>query len=207
MISAVALRPRKLSFATSSANSSPRIMEDETIDDKPSKTQRKHAMHDLQKLGTQLTELSDTQLGEIDLPESLREAVRDARRMTKHEARRRQMQFIGRLMREIDPAPVRAKLDYWRGLSVEGVRELHRIERWRERLLEDDDALTEFARAHPRADLQAIRASVREARKGRAAERPMGAATEATHAPRQFRELFQLIKRAIESKPQEGAAE
>ena len=176
---------------------------DSQRDEKPSKTRLKQTMHELQTLGMRLTKLTEAQLAEIDLPDNLREAVHNARRITKHEARRRQMQFIGRLMRETDPVPIRAKLDYWSGQSTESVGELHRIERWRERLLEDDGALTEFAQHFPGADLQAIRASVREVRKD-------ARASHEGHTPRasrQFRELYQLIKRAADSTSKEHSSE
>ncbi|MGZ5175127.1 MAG: ribosome biogenesis factor YjgA, partial [Burkholderiales bacterium] len=72
-------------------------------DESPSKTQRKKQMHELQDLGTELVDLNEQQLAAIDLPESLLEAVMEARRISKFEARRRQMQYIGKLMRSIDP--------------------------------------------------------------------------------------------------------
>src|ERR687895_594784 len=72
-------------------------------DELPSKTQRKREMHELQALGAELTELNDEQLSSMHLPEHLMDAVLDARRMSKHEARRRQLQFIGKLMRTVDP--------------------------------------------------------------------------------------------------------
>jgi len=153
-------------------------------DEKPSKTRRKKEMLALQSLGEALVDLSPEQLDDIDMPDSLRDAVLEARRITKHEARRRQMQYIGRLMRDVDPAPIRAKLDELAGRSARAAAAHHRIERWRERLLEDENAFEEFARTYPHAELQPVRTAVREARKERAAARP----------PRHYRELFRLIK-------------
>lgn len=164
-------------------------------DEKPSKTRRKKDMHELQALGEALVELSAERLGAVDIPADLRDAVTEARRITKHEARRRQMQYIGRLMRDVDPAPIRAKLDEWNGQSRDATAALHRVERWRERLLADDDALTEFARAYPGAALQPLRACLREARKEREAQKP----------PRHFRELFHLIK-SIDADSAAGAS-
>src|SRR5687768_13033251 len=106
-----------------------------------SKTQRKREMIELQALGERLTELNDEQLAGLDLPEDLRDAVADSRRITRHEARRRHMQYIGRLMRSIDPEPIRAKLGEWDGQSTEATAALHRLERVRDALIADDAAL------------------------------------------------------------------
>jgi ribosome-associated protein len=157
----------------------------------PSKTRRKQDMHALQALGESLVELSPERLDEVDMPEALRDAVREAGRLTRREARRRQMQYIGRLMRDVDPAPIRAKLDGWRGQSRETTALLHEIERWRARLLADDDSMTAFAQEHPRADLQALRTAIRETRRERTSERP----------PKHFRELFRLIREAVQAPP------
>src|SRR5204863_6247100 len=98
-------------------------------------------MHELQALGARLVELNSEQLVAVGLPEHLREAVEFARRTTKHEARRRQLQYIGRLMRAVDPEPIREKLKVWDGVSAEETARVHRIERWREKLLENDGAI------------------------------------------------------------------
>ena len=87
-------------------------------DELPSKTQRKKQMHDLQELGAQLVELNDDQLASIELPESLLDAVNEARRVTKFEAKRRQLQYIGKLMRNIDPEPIRTSISAWRAVST-----------------------------------------------------------------------------------------
>ena len=155
--------------------------------ERPSKTQRKQAMQDLQALGARLVKLNEAQLGAVGLDERLREAVLEARRIRSHEARRRQLQYVGKLMREIDPEPIRAWFAALDGESASGVAAHARVERWRERLLGDDAAFTEFARECPGADLQPLRTCVREARKERLAGRP----------PRHFRELFQLVKAAF----------
>jgi ribosome-associated protein len=156
----------------------------------PSKTRRKQSMHDLQDIGERLVELSPERLDELRLPDSLRDAVIDARKITKHEARRRQMQFIGRLMRDVDAVPIRAAFARWDGQSADAVRALHGVERWRERLIDDDEALTVFINAHPSADIQAIRVAIRETRKERNAVPP--------RAPRHFRELFRLVRDAMQ---------
>jgi ribosome-associated protein len=159
--------------------------------ERPSKTRRKKDMHALQSLGESLVELSAHQLAQVEMPEDLRDAVLEAKRISGREGRRRQLQFIGRLMRDIDPAPIRAKLDVWRGQSREATAQLHAVERWRDRLLADDEALTAFAREHPGADLQVLRTAIRETRRERAAERP----------PRHFRDLFRLVREAMQATP------
>jgi ribosome-associated protein len=156
-------------------------------DEPPSKTQRKKEMTALQDLGEELAGLSESQLAEVPLPERLREAIVEARRITKHEGKRRQMQYVGRLMRDIDVAPVREKLASWQGVSREATALLHRIERWRERLLEDEAAIGEFVAAYPGFDLQRLRSLLRAIRKERSENRP----------PRQYRELFRLLRETL----------
>src|SRR5258706_241507 len=119
-------------------------------EEKPSKTELKRVMHELQALGERLIGLNPEQLAAIALPENLHEAVEQARRITKHEARRRQLQYIGRLMRDVDPEPIREKLKVWDGVSIEETARLHRIERWREKLLEDDGEAARSLRSRPR---------------------------------------------------------
>ena len=156
-------------------------------EEKPSKTQRKRAMHELQALGRRLVDLNPEQLGAVALPEGLRDAVEQARRITRHEARRRQLQYIGRLMRSVDPEAIRAKLKAWDGVSTEETARLHRIERWRERLIEDDGAIGALASAHPGIDTRRLRALVRNTREERNAGRP----------PRAYRELFRALREIV----------
>lgn len=151
-----------------------------------SKTQQKRAMLELQALGVALVDLPHVQLAAMKLPESLAVAVAAARGMTKHGARRRQLQLIGKLMRTIDPDPIREQLAALRGQSAQATAQHRRLEDWRARLLDDDDALTAFAAEFPKADLQALRAAIRNARKEQAASKP----------PRAYRELFRLLREA-----------
>jgi ribosome-associated protein len=161
--------------------------QDDRQADKPSKTRRKKDMHALQALGASLVDLAPAQIAEIDMPESLRAAVLEAQRIKSHEGRRRQMQYIGRLMRDVDPAPIRAKIDAWRGQSREATATVHAIERWRNRLLADEDALTAFIDAHPDGDVPHLRALIRNARAELTASKP----------PRAYRELFREIRRLV----------
>lgn len=145
-------------------------------------------MHELQALGAELVRLSEAQLESIELPEELREALLEAKRISSHEAKRRQMQYIGRLMRGLDPSPIRACLGEIEGNSAQATARHRRVESWRERLLGEDEALTQFAAEHPGADLQALRTLIRNARKEAGAGKP----------PRAYRELFRVLK-AIEA--------
>lgn len=164
-------------------------MDEET----PSKTQRKRQMEALQDLGERLVALNKERLAQMDLPDSLRAAVEEARRIRSHGALRRQMQYIGKLMRSVDPEPIRACFAAWDGSSREHAAWLHRLERLREGLLADERAAEEVAREFTGADLQRLRSLARSARKEAAEGRP----------PRSFRALFDALKEII---PPPGAA-
>ena len=155
-------------------------------DEIPSKTKKKQEMHELQRLGAALVQLSAAHFERMSLPEELAQAVREARRIRSHEAKRRQVQFIGRLMRELDPEPIRAQLAIMEGGSAQARAGHQRVEHWRARLMEDDAALTEFVREHPAADLQKLRALLRNARKEQEEGRP----------PRAYRDLFRVVREA-----------
>lgn len=151
----------------------------------PSKTQRKKAMAELQALGEELVDLAVDRVKKIDLPDDLRAAVRDAQRMARHdEARRRQLQYIGRLMRDVDAEPIRRALAVVRGDSVEETAKLHRVERLRADLLADEKVLYRIANAFPSIDLQHLsslrRSALQEQEKGK--------------PPRSYRALFQILK-------------
>jgi ribosome-associated protein len=152
-----------------------------------SKTQRKKQMHELQALGAELVELNEQQLASIELPERLLDAVTEARRMTRFEARRRQLQYIGKLMREVDPEPIRSRIAAWKAVSREHTARLHLIERWRMRLLSEESAMSELLRDHPHADASRLRMLVRNAGKEREAGQP----------PKSYRALFHLLNEII----------
>ena len=141
-------------------------------------------MLDLQDLGVQLVELNEQQLATMQLPESLLDAVLEARRLSKHEAKRRQMQFIGRLMRDIDAAPIRDRLEKWLGQGREHTAPVHALERWRDELLAGDPALARFLEAYPGADSQQLRSLIRNARREQGAALP----------PKSYRELFRALR-------------
>ncbi len=153
----------------------------------PSKTQRKHAMEELQALGEALVALPTDRLKKIALPDDLRDAVVTAQRMSRQdEAKRRQMQYIGRLMRKADTEPIRAALADARGESASETARLHRLEKLRTALLEDEKILQEIANDYPAIDLQHLRSLRRAALKEQTQDKP----------PRNFRAIFQLLKEA-----------
>jgi ribosome-associated protein len=130
----------------------------------PSKTQRKRDMLALQQLGEELILLPTERLNSLELPEDLLDAILEARRITKWGALRRQRQYIGRLMREIDAQAIRARLEDWNNAAARDLAPLTRAERWRERLLRDDDALRELLSRFPDADEQRLRTLIHAAR-------------------------------------------
>jgi ribosome-associated protein len=155
-----------------------------------SKTRRKREMLALQHLGEELVALSAERLGELDLPTRLLDAVLDAKRISRFGALRRQMQYVGRLMREVDADAIEALLGVWKGASAEDIARLHLIERWRTRLIEDELALGELVAEFPRTDTQRMRALIRNVKRE----------AEAKKSPRSFRELFQLLRELLTPK-------
>ena len=154
---------------------------------RPSKTRRKEVSHELQALGEALLELPEDRLDSLGLRESLVDAVRACRGMRSHEARRRQMQLVGKLMRSADAEPVRAAVAEMQIGRARDSIALHSAERWRAELIADDEATTRFASTHADADVQQLRALVRNARKdaARAPEARSG---------RAYRELFRFVR-------------
>ena len=158
-------------------------MEEELL----SKTKRKQAMTGLQKLGAELLTLKQSQLDQLNLPELLLDAVLEAKRLTSNEARRRQMQYIGKVMRTVDAAPIQTQLDAWNGVNDQETARTHHIERWRERLMAEDAAVGEFLTDYPGSDSQQLRTLIRNARKEQAANRP----------PASYRALFRLLREVV----------
>jgi ribosome-associated protein len=165
-------------------------------DERPSKSQRKRDMQALQDLGAELVRLAPEQLRRLALPEALRDAVLEAQRIRAHEGRRRQLQYIGKLMREADAAGIRAAIDDLTGASRESVALMHRCERLRESMIADDDAAADFLAAHPGLDAQWLRAKLRAARLERAGARP----------PRHARELYQWLRTELGGERRAAAA-
>ena len=161
---------------------------DDGEDLRPSKSQRKRESTALQDLGAELVGLSRDQLKKIDLPDNLLTAVRDCQRFTSHGAIARQMQYIGKLMRSIDPAPIQAALDEIKGVSAAANARQHALERLRTRLLEDEAVIGEIAAAHPGADITQLRQLRRNALKEQQLGKP----------PRAFREIFRVLRELTE---------
>lgn len=158
-----------------------------------SKTRRKQQMEELQSLGEDLVELSSERIKNIDIPEDLRSAVSDAQRMSRHdEAKRRQMQYIGKIMRHVDVEPIRAALALVRGESASETARLHRLERLRTKLLADETVLHVIATDYPSVDLQHLRSLRRAALKEHEQNKP----------PRSFRAIYQLLKDLEQEKRQ-----
>ena len=158
--------------------------EDEFI----SKTRRKKDATALQDVGRALVNLSREQLARIDMPELLREAVLDCKRFTKHEAIRRQMQYIGKLMRNVDTARMVEQLAAFEAPSKRQTALFHVAEKWRDDLLADPKAIERFGREFPHADAKRVQALVEAARSERAAKR----------APKHFRELFHALNAVVQ---------
>ena len=153
-----------------------------------SKSDLKRESEALQELGEELLTLRSDLMAPLELPDKLLEALADARRISNFEGRRRQMQFIGKLMRKLDDEvieAIRAALQVQRDGSASELAALHQAEHWRERLLaEGDVALAELLDEYPEADRQQLRTLVRNALAEKAKNKP----------PRAFRELFRELK-------------
>ena len=162
----------------------------------PSKSERKRAMHELQALGERLLEVDSARLAELGLPERLVDAIAQARGITRHEGRRRQLQFIGRLMRHVDPEPLKAALIRWQsGPNRERAR-FARLEQWRDRLLTEPDGLARFLEAYPAADRIALSNLVDEAHDERKRGQP----------PHKSRALFRAIAKIVDAAQLRDAA-
>lgn len=156
----------------------------ESLYDGPSKSQRKRDMLALQDLGIALTELGKEQWKKLDLPEALLTALADAKKITAHGALKRQRQYIGKLMRDVDPVPIQAYLDTLKGDNDVHNAWLHHLERTREALLASDDAFSDLLAEHPDVDIPDLRQLVRNARAERGTDKP----------PKHYRALFQFLK-------------
>jgi ribosome-associated protein len=155
--------------------------------DRPSKTQLKKDSHELQALGEALVALPDNRVVDLPISERLRDAVTEYKRTKTHEGKRRQMQYIGKLMRKDDVEPIREAVAAMQLGRAKDSLALHETERWRVELLASDDALTRWTAEHPASDLQQLRSLIRAARKD-------AAAAPEQRSGRAYRELFQFIK-------------
>ena len=168
--------------------------------DEPSKTDLKRESAELQKLGEALLTLRGDLMERLQLPEKLAEAVAEARRITNFEGKRRQLQYLGKLMRGLDEDRLQAIRDalqeQQQGSAGEALA-LHVAEQWRDRLVASEDALAEWLQAHPDTDTQQLRSLIRQARKD---AQPGQDALSKGLAPRRgraYREIFQLVKERL----------
>lgn len=167
--------------------------------DRPSKSQLKREMTALQKLGEDLVAEPRDRVKRVPMPEDVRDAILECQQIKDHEGRRRQMQYVGKKMRTLEPeelAAIQRTLDSWKGLSKADTAAMHALERGREKLLADDHALTELMADHPDLDVQHMRTLIRNARKEQAEHKP----------PKAYREIFQILKQLQGKEDDAGTA-
>jgi len=155
--------------------------------ERPSKSELKRQMSELQKLGEELVAEPRDRVKRVPMPEDVRDAILMCQTITNHEGRRRQMQFVGKKMRTLDEeeiAIIQRTIDSWKGMSKADTAALHALERRREKLLADDKALTVLLAENPELDVQHLRTLIRNARKEQAENKP----------PKAYREIFQILK-------------
>jgi ribosome-associated protein len=158
-----------------------------------SKSQRKREMDELKQLGSELLEFTDDALRQLCLPDELLDAIRTAQRINSHGARKRQLQYIGKLMRGIDETPIRQAIEARDHQQSTHTREFHLLEDLREKLLaRGDSALPDVLAQFPRTDRQHLRKLVRQARKEQEAGQP----------PRAARLIFRYLRELQEESEQ-----
>ena len=160
--------------------------------DRPSKSQDKRDLHALLDLGRELVELSPDRLKQLPLAERLYDAIRLAQRTPSREGLRRQVHYVGKLMRDAPADEIRAQLDEWKNGSRKQTAALHHLEARRDKLLRDDDALTALLAEYPQADSQRLRTLIREGRKELAANTALRPGQEPQR--KHYRALFQALR-------------
>ena len=174
--------------------------------DEPTRTDLKRESTELQKLGEDLLTLRADFIARLDLPEKLVDAVAECKRITNFEGIRRQMQFIGKLMRKLEESKhdeIRAALEEQHRPSAENTLLLHQAEQWRDRLVADDDAVGQWITLSPSTDSQNLRALVRQARKDAKPEKP----GLAPRHGRAYRDIFQLVRETLTAAQEKPAPE
>ena len=154
-----------------------------------SKTKLKAEADAQQALGVKLSALSKEKLNKLNLPEDLLAAILETKKITANGAIRRHRQYLGKLMREIDPTPIIEQLSRWEGKNTAENAYFHGLERWRDRLISDPNALSEFMALHPNTDSQQLRSLIRNAQKEHLANKP----------PKSSREIFKLLREITSS--------
>lgn len=167
----------------------------------PSRTELKKESTELQKVGEALLTLRSDLFERLQLPEKLVTALDDLKRISNFEGRRRQMQYVGKLMRGLDEdmlQAVRDALEEQRSGSAQQTLALHAAEKWRDDLIANDDALQAWLQAHPDTDSQQLRALIRQARKDGAPSQDEVSRGEAPRRSRAYREIFQMVRQHLE---------
>ena len=157
----------------------------------------------LQKLGVALLDLPESRWEKLDLPEKLHDALKEAKRISNFEGKRRQMQYIGKLMRKVDPAPIEEAVKAAKKGSATETLSLHRAEKWRDDLIANEDTLERWMAEHPQTDAQHLRSLIRQARKTIV---PDAGAGVAQRQAKVYREIFQLVKAALQA-PEDDASD
>jgi ribosome-associated protein len=168
--------------------------------DRPSKSELKRQSNELQKLGEQLIDAPRDRVKRVEMPEDVKEAILMCQTITNHEGRRRQLQFVGKKMRTLDEeevAVIQRAIEGWKGASKAETASLHALERRRDKLLADDNALTPLLEEYPELDVQQLRTLIRNARKEQAENKP----------PKAYREIFQILKDVSKKKAAPAADE
>ncbi|HEV7814867.1 MAG TPA: ribosome biogenesis factor YjgA [Janthinobacterium sp.] len=168
--------------------------------ERPSKSQLKREMLDLQKLGAELIAEPRDRIKRVPMPEDVKDAILECQLIKDHEGRRRQLQFVGKKMRTLDAdelAVIQKAIDSWKGMSKADTAAMHALERRREKLLADDKVLTALLAEHPELDAQHLRTLIRNARKEQAEHKP----------PKAYREIFQILKQLDAGKNGKPAGE
>ena len=175
----------------------------------PSKTQLKAEADEKQALGEALLTLRADLMARLDLPEKLLQAIGDAKKITNFEGRRRQIQFIGKLMRPLDDEPIREAVDEQANGSAQLTLQLHLAEQWRDKLIASDDTLGSWLATYPATDAQQLRALIRQARKDAVPEKPEKSekSGEAPRHGKSYREIFQLVRQAMAAEADDEALE
>lgn len=153
--------------------------------ERPSKSQRKREMQALQALGEKIIALPETERARLPLSDDMQFAIEETGRIRSHEGRRRHMQYVGKLMRREDTDAIHAIFDELEQEKLKRDHAFHRLEKWRDRLIEEgDEAVETFIADYPDVDRQALRQLIRNARSERERGKP----------PTNARKLFKLIR-------------
>jgi len=168
-------------------------LDDDNFDEAPSRSQLKREALAVRDLGSELASLGAAERARVPLPDDVVEAINELNRTTKHGARKRQLGWLAKRLRNIDVQPIEAALESIRQAARANTQTLHLVEQWRDKLLGDDDkpnpkrALTDFLDKYPHADSQQLRQLQRSAAKEKAENKP----------PKSARQLFKLVRDTV----------